>query len=134
MSKVNIVFINTRSSRDSLKLCLVNEELSKSNERERHRDLIMNSIYWCLINDLIQKMNASNLISILIAFVKKKCRTTSDHLNTINNKYRRKKNLTWVNNFHVNIHDSLTCWIRNEHDFMNMKKLIKKKMRCKSQW
>jgi hypothetical protein len=134
LSKINIVFINTRSFRDSLKLRFLDEELIESNERERHRNSIMNSIYWCLINDLIQKMNASNLISILIAFVKKKRRTTNDHLNTIDNKYRRKKNSTWVNNFHVNIHDSLTCWVRNEHDFMNMKKLIKKKMRCKSQW
>ncbi len=79
-------------------------------------------------------LKISDLISVLIAFVKKKRRIVNDYLNISEDKHRREKDSTWMNNWYVSIHDLLICWVRNEHDFMNMKKLMKKKMRCKSQW
>ncbi len=131
MSKFDIVFINTRLTRDSLKFVLLDEQ-NKSHVRRWNS--IMNSKYWCWIIDLVVMLKISNLISILIAFVKEKRRIANDHLNISENKHRRERNSTWMNNWYVNIHDSLTCWVRNEHDLMNIKKLMKKKMRCKSQW
>jgi hypothetical protein len=49
-------------------------------------------------------------------------------------KYRRELNSSWMKNLYVNFHDFLTCWIRNEQDSSNMKNLIEKKVRCKSNW
>jgi hypothetical protein len=50
------------------------------------------------------------------------------------NKYRRKSNSSWMKNLYVNLHDFLTCWIRNEQDSSNMKNLIEMKIRYKSNW
>jgi hypothetical protein len=37
-------------------------------------------------------------------------------------------------NYDVCLHESITCWIRNEHNSFNTKKLIKKKIRSKFDW
>jgi hypothetical protein len=131
LSKFDIVFINTRLTHDFLKLVLFNKQ-NKSHVRRWNS--IMNSKYWCWIIDFVVMLKISNLILNLIAFVKEKRRIANDHLNISENKHRREKDSTWMNNWYVSIHDSLICWIRNEHDLMNIKKLMKKKMRCKSQW
>jgi hypothetical protein len=37
-------------------------------------------------------------------------------------------------NYDVCFHESITYWIRNEHNFFNTKEVIKKKIRFKSNW
>jgi hypothetical protein len=37
-------------------------------------------------------------------------------------------------NYDVCFHKSITCWIRNEHNFLNTKELIKKKIQSKFDW
>ena len=39
-----------------------------------------------------------------------------------------------MKNYHVNVKDSLICHVRDEHDFSNMKKLMKKIIWCKFHW
>jgi hypothetical protein len=68
LSKFDIVFINTRLTRDSLKLVLLDEQ---NKSHVRRWDSIMNSKYWCWIIDFVVMLKISDLISILIAFVKK---------------------------------------------------------------
>jgi hypothetical protein len=78
------------------------------------------------------EINAFDLISILTIFVRKKRRTTIEISSDVQKKFRREKNATWINDYYVNIHESLTCWIRSKHDYLNMKKFNEKKLRCKS--
>jgi hypothetical protein len=37
-------------------------------------------------------------------------------------------------NYDVCFYESITCWIRNQHNSVNTKELIKKKIRSKSNW
>jgi hypothetical protein len=77
----------------------------------------------------------SKLISVLIIFIREQRRTTNDmqEMKEID-KYRRESNSSWMKNLYVNLHEFLTCWIRNEQDSSNMKNLIEEKVRCKSNW
>jgi hypothetical protein len=77
----------------------------------------------------------SKLIFALTIFIKEQRRTTNDiqKIKKID-KYRRESNSSWMKNLYVNLHDFLTCWIRNEQDSSNMKNLIEEKVRCKSNW
>jgi hypothetical protein len=60
-------------------------------------------------------------------YQKKKRRIANDYLNINENKHRRERNSTWMNNWYVDIHNLLIYWVRNEHDLMNIKKSMKKK-------
>ncbi len=132
--KIMIEIKIIRSFRDYLDLIELNmyDDIQKTNE---FWNSVKNSRQWCLINDLAKWMNMSKLISALTVFIKKKRRTTNDmqKMRKID-KYRRESNSSWVKNLYVNLHDFLTCWIRNEQDSSNMKNLIEEKIRCKSNW
>jgi hypothetical protein len=130
----NVIAINIRSIRDSLNLKLFDESMITIIQRRQHWDSILNFRNWCLIHELATKINTFDLISILTAFVRKKRRTTIKISSDVRKKFRREKNATWINDYYVSIHESLTCWIRSEHDYLNMKKFNEKKVRCKSRW
>jgi hypothetical protein len=130
----NVIAINTRSIRDSLNLKFFNESMITIIQRRQRWNSILNSRNWCLIHELATRINAFDLISILTAFVREKRRATIEISSDVRKKFRRKKNVTWINDYYVNIHESLTCWIRSEHDYLNIKKLNEKKVRCKSRW
>lgn len=76
----------------------------------------------------------SEIISALIVFVREQRQKTIDQFLTLFYKYWLKKDFLWMKNFYVSVHDFLTCWIRDEQNSSNLKKLIEKKIRCKSQW
>jgi hypothetical protein len=124
----------TRLTRDCLDLIELNlyNDIQRTNESW---NLIKNSRQWCSINDFAKWMNMSKLISALTIFIKKQRRTTNDMQNMKKiDKYRRESNSSWMKNLYLNHHDFLTCWIRNEQNSSNMKNLIEKKVRCKSNW
>lgn len=122
-----------RSTRDRLNLRFI-DDVSKAIKSQRFENSFKNSNQWCLTNDLVERMNMSKLISTLIGFVKKQRRNNNDEFINLIDKYRCEQNVSWMMNMYVSLHDSLTCWIRDEKDSINMKKLIEKKVRCKSHW
>ncbi len=124
----------TRSFRDYLDLFELNiyDDTQKTNE---FWNSIKNLRQWCLMSDFTKWMSMSKLIFALTIFIKEQRRTTNDmqEMKEID-KYRRESNSSWVKNLYVNFHDFLTCWIRNEQNSSNIKNLIEKKIRCKSNW
>jgi hypothetical protein len=128
-----IEFTHTRASKDSLNLKLI-EIASRSINQHSQRNFSRNSIHWCSIQELDVQTLISNLMSIAIVFVKEeRLKRTKETLNSRIN-FQRESDFIWIMNYDVCLHESITCWIRNEHNFLDTKKLIKKKIRFKSIW
>jgi hypothetical protein len=115
-------------------LKLFNESMITIIQRRQRWDSTLNSRNWCLIHELATGINAFDLIPALTAFVREKRRAATEISSDVREKFRREKDATWINDYYVSIHESLTCWVRSEHDYLNMKKLNEEKVRCKSRW
>jgi hypothetical protein len=89
---------------------------------------------WCTIKELNVFMNISNLIFVLIVFIKKRRRALNHLMTDSRNKYRREKDFIWIKKFEICFHDFITCWISKKHNSFESKNLSKKKIRCKLNW
>jgi hypothetical protein len=133
LTELDISIINTRLTRDSIDLALI-DEMKLTSKKKQNWNWIMKRFNWCWAYELVVATNELDLISILTAFVREKRRATDETSSRNSNKYRRNKDSTWANKLYVSVHAFLTCWVRNENDSLNLNKLIEEKMRCKSQW
>jgi hypothetical protein len=128
-----IIFTNIKTIRDSFELSLL-QKCSTKNSQSRHIFESLQSKNWCTIKELNVFMNISNLIFVLIVFIKKKRRTLNHLMTDSKNKYRREKNFIWIEEFEICLHDFITCWILKKHNSFDSKNLSKKKIRCKLNW
>ena len=107
-------------------------EISERNAQKRcDCNSRSNAKIWCHAKNLTKVLNISKMISTLIVFVKKQRRALNDQSLFLNNRYRLKNDSSWMKNYHMNVKNFLICHVRDEHDFLNMKKLMKKIIRCK---
>ena len=132
---MNISIMNTRFTRDLLELKLINENINQlMKERKKIWNSKMNSQYWCYIKKLIELLNMSEVILVLIVFIKEQCSTFDKNEINSTNRYKLERNSSWIDNFYVDVHDSITCWFLNEKNCSNLNKLVEKKIQCKSNW
>ena len=123
----------TRTIRDSIKLSFL-KSMSIRQQKDRYFFRNLNSRKWCRVNDFVRRLKQSQLIFALAVFIKKQRQAIIDLMNNQHEQWRFESNFSWINDWCANLHDSLTCWIRNDHDSLNMKKKIEKKIRCKFNW
>jgi hypothetical protein len=128
-----IEFTHTQASRDSLNLKLI-EIISRSINQFSRRNSSQNSIHWCSIRKLDVKIRISDLTSIAVVFVREQRLKKTKESSNSRIRFQRESDFNWFMNYDVCLHELITCWIRNEHNSLNMKELIKKKIRSKSNW
>ena len=132
---INISIMNTRSTRDLFKLKLINENINRLiKERKKIWNSKINSQYWYYVKKLIELLNMFELIFALIVFIKRQRSTFDKNEITSTNKYKLEKNSSWIDNFYVNVHDSIIYWFLDEKNCSNLNNLVEKKIRCKSNW
>jgi hypothetical protein len=129
----DINFTHTRSSRDSLNLKLL-RITSTSNNRYQRMNSSQSSIHWCLIQELNEKIQISDLIAALTVFVRENRLKRNEKSSDSRDNYRRESDSQWILNYEVCLHDSIICWVRTKHNFLDMNELVEEKMRCKSRW
>jgi hypothetical protein len=98
------------------------------------RNSSQSSIHWCSIRKLDVKTRISDLTLIAIVFVKEQRLKRTKESSNSRTRFQRESDSNWIMNYDVCLHESITCWIRNEHNFLNTKKLTKKKIRSKLDW
>ena len=131
MSKSRMKFINTRAIRDSLNLSsLDNDRWIAVTHQSRFSN--MNVRYWCFVENLAMTITCSKLISTLTTFIRQKRRTMI--IDNVFDRYRRNKDFSWAKQCQISIHSSLTYWIRDETNALNMNHLIQKKIRYQWSW
>ncbi len=128
-----IKFTNIKTTRDFLELSLL-RKCSTKNSQSRHIFESLQLKNWCTIKELNVFMNISNLIFVLIVFIKERRRALNHLMTDSRNKYRREKDFIWVEEFEICFHDFITCWISKKHNSFDSKDLSKKKIRCKLNW
>ncbi len=117
-----------QASRNSLDLKLL--RISHHRQRNFSRD----SINWCFIQKFSEKIQIFDFVSALIVFVKKQRLKKLEKFSNFRNVYQRESDFNWITNYEICFHESLICWIRNEHNSLNIEELMKKKIRCKLAW
>jgi hypothetical protein len=128
-----IEFTHTRANKNSLNLKLI-KIISRSINQFSQRNSSQSSIHWCSIRELNVKTRVFDLTSVAIVFVREQRLKKTKKSSNSRTRFQRESDFNWISNYDVCLHESITCWIRNEHNFLNMKKLIKKKIRLKSNW
>jgi hypothetical protein len=128
-----IEFTHTRANKNSLNLKLI-KIISRSINQFSQRNSSQNSIHWCSIRKLDVKIRISDLTSIAIVFIREQRLKRTKESSNSRIRFQRESNSNWIMNYDVCLHESITCWIRKEHNFLNTKKLIKKKIRSKFDW
>jgi hypothetical protein len=128
-----IEFTHTRASRDLLNLKLI-EIISRSINQFSRRNSSQNSIHWCSIRKFDVKTRIFDLTSIVVVFVREQRLTRTKESSNSRIRFQRESDFNWIMNYDVCLHKSITCWIRNEHNALNTKELIRKKIRSKSNW
>ena len=86
---------------------------------------------WCIIRELKEQFEISDLINAAAVFVKKsrkkKKKCAKYNVTEIN---RREKNSLWMKNFLVRMHVFVKCWIKHDQNEENTKELKEKTVRC----
>ena len=90
---------------------------------------------WCIIRELKEQFEISDLINAAAMFVKKsrkkKKKCAKYNVTEIN---RQEKNFSWMKNFLVRMHAFVKCWIKHNQNEKNTKKLKEETIRCSSTW
>lgn len=89
---------------------------------------------WRLVRQLLAAIDMLKLVSAMAVFVRKQRLILADSLSFLLNQYHCDLDLFWANELFVCVHRSITCWIQDGIDALDMKKQVEEKVCYKPNW